>query len=918
MDKSVRSPQEKRPAAGGTFVDGKWEEAERVEIDPNAEGPWSENKVAPGPFTLIALAMSIFLCCCAFALAIIATINDDFDRADEYHPGYLAVRDRFFTRLRPFYIRDPNEYINGMDCVSLTIQEYETGVMQAPHWECTFRVPYVALWAAMATSFAGFATVAIYARMVLSKPRGTDSMSEVSAIIHEAAMKFLHQEYLALLPFVVLLFIFLFVAIDGQQNDWVPAASVSFLFGAGLSAACGYMGMHIATQGNCRTAAACYSSEELGLSRGLQLAFQTGACMGIGVVSCGIFGLTLSYTIFGNVEALAGFGFGSSAVALFARVGGGIYTKAADVGADLCGKVDKGLAEDSPKNPATIADCVGDNVGDVAGMGADLFESYVGAIVAAAVLGSSEFGMKGAGLPFYVALLGLGISIVTTALFPLILNKKPDATLGDLLMSMRKTVLLAALLLAVIGTFMVIGLLQDYSDHIYDAQYPYQNDGERDQGQVKPHGRLAGAMGLGLLAGLLIGFVTEYYTSHVYEPTQSIGRATEYGSGPVIIQGLGQGMYSTVLPLLFIVGAILGSYYVCGFFGTAMACVGMLSTLGVTMSTDAYGPVSDNAGGIAEMCELPEWVRDRTDTLDALGNTTAATGKGFANASAVLSAISTLIAFARVANVDTVDLLRPVVVVGVLIGSMLPFVFGAMTMLSVNRTAQQMMREVRRQFEANPNILTDPNSKPDYNKCIEISCKASLIEMIPPGLLAIFTPLIVGFTFGSHCLMGMLVGAISSGYLLGVVMSNTGGAWDNAKKWVEAGSFVMDGEVQGKGSACHKAAVTGDTVGDPFKDTSGPALNILIKLMTRFAFVLAPLFAPDWDDWYVGMYLLFGIVGVAAIGGIIVAVIMGTRPAVADEDIVERKAPTEEPAADEPTPVEEPLEYEKFVEGVCS
>jgi len=570
------------------------------------------------------------------------------------------------------------------------------------------------------------------------------------------------------------------------------------------------------------------------------------------------------------VQSLAGFGFGSSSVALFARVGGGIYTKAADVGADLCGKVDAGLAEDSPKNPATIADCVGDNVGDVAGMGADLFESFVGAIVAACVLGAPEFGTKGVALPLYITMIGLVVSVVCSSFIRIedSADGKPVG-LDDLLKAMRVNVLLAAAAITILTLFLCVMLFDEEADHLNaidsaqfntTVRYP-QTDFTNSTTSVpfsqrNPGYRLYGCVLLGLVVGILIGFITEYFTSHTDYPTQSIAEASVFGPGPVVIQGLAMGMYSTVIPLVLICCAVLGSYYFAGFYGTAISCVGMLSTLGVTMSTDAYGPVSDNAGGIAEMCELPPWVRDYTDALDALGNTTAATGKGFANGSAVLSAIATLTAFARSAEIEKVDLMKPVVVIGILVGSLLPYLFAAMTMLSVNKAAQEMMGEVRRQFKANPGFLTDPNFTPDYTSCIMISCKSSLREMLMPGVLATFSPLIMGFTFGSHCLCGLLVGAIASGYLLGVMMSNTGGAWDNAKKYVEAGELVIDGKVQGKKTECHKAAVCGDTVGDPFKDTSGPALNILIKLMTRFAFVLAPLFDDAWEHFWVGLTLL--------------------------------------------------------------
>eukprot|EP00755_Sulcionema_specki_P014025 Sspe_Gene.55594::Locus_30566_Transcript_1_1_Confidence_1.000_Length_2039::g.55594::m.55594/K15987/hppA; K(+)-stimulated pyrophosphate-energized sodium pump len=443
------------------------------------------------------------------------------------------------------------------------------------------------------------------------------------------------------------------------------------------------MGMHVATQGNCRTAAACYSSKTRGLERGLHVAFRSGACMGVGVVSCGVLGLSLTYAMFGNTNALGGFGFGSSAVALFARVGGGIYTKAADVGADLCGKVEHNLREDSPKNPATIADCVGDNVGDVAGMGADLFESFVGAIVAAAVLGASEFGRRGVALPFYIATIGLVVSVLCTTTVRVSRDGSGKAGLKELLAALHMNVLAAGVAIMVTMLVLCPLLFMEEQSALDERGVPFA---ERNPGL-----RLMGSIALGLVVGILIGMVTEFFTSHTEHPTRSIGKATSYGPGPVIIQGLGMGMYSTVVPLLLIVAAVLGAYYLAGFYGTAIACVGMLSTLGVTMSTDAYGPVSDNAGGIAEMAELEPWVREYTDALDALGNTTAATGKGFANGSAVLSAISLLAAFARVADIEHVNLLRPVVVIGILVGSLLPYVFAAMTMLSVNKAAKEMM-----------------------------------------------------------------------------------------------------------------------------------------------------------------------------------------------------------------------------------
>jgi len=907
---------------------------EVAEVEVVAENDWEQAPGVTSTKALGAAGLSMVGCALAFSLCFAAEFTDSFDTLDKFHPSGVALKSRHwqmwtrqFVPEGPFAWKNTSGMVEPIDmlarqsaCIvkethradafwnnptifdvsgvtysNLTsafsplasgVSAYKNDLASGMYdIECGYMVPYTAIFGAMAASFLGFAAVAMYAKDVLSKPRGTTQMSDLSEIIHDAAMTFLHQEYTWLAPYVACLWLFLFIAIDGQQNDWVPSASTSFLIGAGLSASCGYFGMAIATEGNCRTAAACYSSREEGLERGLKVAFRTGACMGLCVVSAGAFGVTLCYAMFMNVQSLAGFGFGSSAVALFARVGGGIYTKAADVGADLCGKVDAGLAEDSPKNPATIADCVGDNVGDVAGMGADLFESFVGAVVAACVLGAPEFGTKGVALPLYIMMIGLVVSVVCSSFIKV--KKSEDGkpvSLDDLLAAMRVNVLLAASLITIISLFLCVFMFEDESQILADLDgisaddrvgfgYPaFVAGGMGDSAtavpfnQKNPGFRLFGCVLLGLVVGILIGMVTEYFTSHTDMPTQSIAKASVYGPGPVVIQGLAMGMYSTVVPLVLICCAVLGSYYFAGFYGTAIACVGMLSTLGVTMSTDAYGPVSDNAGGIAEMCELPPWVRDYTDALDALGNTTAATGKGFANGSAVLSALATLTAFARSAEIEKVDLMKPVVVIGLLVGAMLPYLFAAMTMLSVNKAAQEMMGEVRRQFKANPGFLTDPDFKPDYTRCIMISCNSSLREMLMPGVLATFSPLIMGFIFGSHCLCGLLVGAISSGYLLGVMMSNTGGAWDNAKKYVEAGELKINGVVQGKNTECHKAAVCGDTVGDPFKDTSGPALNILIKLMTRFAFVLAPLFDDAWEHFWVGLVLL-------AVAAIIVVVI---------------------------------------------
>jgi len=881
----------------------------------------SDEMIVPGhksTMLTLVIGVSSLFCICFFALALRAGIayerkedrdsrQDDFrwvDRIDKYQIEEVAINRRYFFEMAwyPHIFKDAgNNQLavvhpgpdrsripfedNGCACANAKYRGLDEfrhsycmdAARRSAHerhgdrsdtreyMSCEFTVPYDAIFSSLCAASFGFAVVAFYASSVLKQPRGTKAMSELGTEIARASMVFLKSEYMWLMPFVAMLWLFLYIGVDGQQHGWRPDTSVSFIFGALLSAACGFVGMYLATEGNCRTACACAIAVDKGvdgLGEGLKVAFRTGACMGIAVVSFGLFGLALTYAIFGNTTAMGGFGFGASAVALFARVGGGIYTKAADVGGDLCGKVEAALDEDNPKNPATIADCVGDNVGDTAGMGADLFESFVGCIVAASVLGAAEFGEKGVGLPFYIAVIGIVASFFGTFWVWIPKNDKGESGLEELLCALSLNVLVSGIIIVTFVYVLCFFYLKDETDFIENI------DGSMRQSQ--PGARVGSCVLLGLISGVMIGKITEYFTSHTDAPTQSIAHAGEYGPGPVVIQGIGMGMYSTAAPMVLIVATIIGSYYMAGYYGTAISCVGMLSTLGVTMSTDAYGPVSDNAGGIAEMCELPSEVRDTTDKLDALGNTTAATGKGFANGSAVLAAVSLLAAYTNAAKLQEIDLLKPVVVCGVLLGSLQPYIFAAMTMLSVNKAAQEMMAEVRRQFDT----LRDDKGrkildadydgpKPDYDKCIQISTTSALKEMLLPGELAIFCPLVVGFLLGADSLAGFLLGAIASGYLLGVQMSNTGGAWDNAKKYVEAEELYLKGVMRPKKSLEHAAVVAGDTVGDPFKDTSGPALNILIKLMTQFSFVIAPLLGREWEYFWVGILLL--VAGLAAL-----------------------------------------------------
>lgn len=662
------------------------------------------------------------------------------------------------------------------------------------------------------------------AKRVLSESEGTDQMIHIAKAIRSGANAYLKRQYTGVAVFFAVMFtILLILSVMGYINIFVP---FSFLVGGFFSGLAGFIGMKIATNANARTANAANKN----LNSGLRVAFSSGAVMGLVVVGLGLLHLSIGFYLLRDVFGLVNlqdltsimltFGMGASSMALFARVGGGIFTKAADVGADLVGKVEAGIPEDDPRNPACIADNVGDNVGDVAGMGADLFESYVGSIVSTSALAvAAGLGLQGATFPFVLAAVGIIAAIIGT----FFIKTGEDTDQGVLLGVLRKGVYISSAIVAVFAFFLVRGILGTDFMGIFWCVIT------------------------GLLAGNIIGYFTEYYTSDNYKPTQKLSASAQSGTGPIIINGLSLGMSSTAIPVVIVGAAVMISYYVAGgagsfsigLYGVGSAAVGLLSTLGITLATDAYGPVADNAGGIAEMSHLDPKVRERTDALDSLGNTTAATGKGFAIGSAALTALALIGAYKEQVEAlapqgfeFSLSIINPPVLIGVFIGAMLPFVFAALTMSAVGKAAQEIVKEVRRQLKEIAGIM-EGETDPDYANCVDICTRGAQREMIVPALLGIIAPIVVGLILGVNGVVGMLAGATLTGFILAIMMANSGGAWDNAKKYIESGNFG------GKGSESHKSAVVGDTVGDPFKDTSGPSINILIKLLSMVSIVFA-------------------------------------------------------------------------------
>jgi vacuolar-type H(+)-translocating pyrophosphatase len=646
-------------------------------------------------------------------------------------------------------------------------------------------------------SILALVTAYVLANWIKNQSPGNARMQEITSYIKEGAMAFLLREYRIIAIFAAAMFVLLFVAID-------LLTAVAFLLGAILSLLAGYCGMQVATKANGRTASAAQDS---GMAAALRVAFRGGAVMGLCVVGFGVVGISVLMLVLGitRIDVLTGFSLGASSIALFGRVGGGIYTKAADMGADLVGKVEAGIPEDDPRNPAVIADNVGDNVGDVAGMGSDLFESYVGAIVSCLILAvttvSGAAQLPSVIYPLLICGAGILASILGVLLVGMSKGKNPGAALN-------MGTYFSSVIVIVVALGASFALFGDINHFI--------------------------PVGVGLVVGVIIGAITERYTSDSYKPVQKIAMQAETGPAVVIVEGFSVGMISTLWPIILICVAILASFEFAGLYGIALSAVGMLSTVGIVVAVDTYGPISDNAGGIAQMADLPENVREITDKLDSVGNTTAAIGKGFAIGSAALTALALFVSYSEVAKVSAIDLLVSNVVIGLFIGAVLPFIFSALTMNSVGRAAFQMIEEVRRQFREEPGIMKG-EVKPDYARCVDISTQAALREMIAPSVLAVVVPLAVGLILGVEALGGLLGGSIVTGVLLAITMSNAGGAWDNAKKYIEAGNHG------GKGSPAHAAAVIGDTVGDPFKDTSGPSINILIKLMAVVSLVFLPL-----------------------------------------------------------------------------